>query len=711
MNVTKKILKKPGQNPAKKSGKNISAYYYLFALLAIALFFLPAVFNGFVNWDDPVYVTSNPLIQKISAENVRAIFSITFDGHYHPLTLLSLALDQFIGMGQPWVFHFSSVILHLLNCFLVYKITRKLFENQTAALIAMLLFGLHPIMVEAVAWVSSLKDVLYALFFLLSLNHYINYIKLQKRKFLYYSIGLFICSSLAKEQAVALAPLLILVDYYFSRKLLQKKIVLEKLPYFIIAIAIGLAAIYAQKETGYIRPFNGETVSLPNRLVLGCLGLCSYLYKLILPIHLSAFYPYPFDALKPAPAIFWLSLLILPVFIFLLILAHKRSKKAVLGLWFFLICIFLMLRFLQANPGDIMIADRYMYIPSVGLFALAGWGFVKIASKSKSIKRIIFVLSVMIFAGLGTLSILRIRVWSDSITLLNNILSQHPNVYTALNCRGDVFMEEGDYQSSLNDFSAAIKLNSSNDRAFANRGRVRALMGDFKGSAEDLNRAIQLGPKDAANYINRGFLFDMTGDPASAITDFNYALRINPKNTDALINRGAAYVHLGDYNAALIDYNKALTIIPSFPKAFAGRGVAYSEKGDFRNALMDFDYAIESGFDNPEVYYQRGLTYYKSGNFKSALNDFNLVISARPKDGVSFAYRGFSYYNLAKYNDAIQDLSKATELIPGYDLAYAMRGMAYIKSGQTSTGCADLRMAANLGNAAAAAEWKKQCGN
>jgi tetratricopeptide (TPR) repeat protein len=711
MKVIKKTLKKTGQNPAKKSGKNISAFYYLFALLAIALFFLPVVFNVFVNWDDPVYVTSNPLIQKINAENIRAIFSTTFDGHYHPLTLLALSIDQLISGGKPWIFHLSSLILHLLNCFLVYKIIRKLFENQTAALVAMLLFGLHPLMVEAVAWVSSLKDVLYALFFLLSLNHYINYIKLQKRKFLYYSICLFICSALAKEQAVALAPILILIDYYFSRKLLQKKIIFEKLPYFIIAIAIGLAAIYAQKETGYIRPLNGEIVSLSNRLVLGCLGLCSYLYKLILPVHLSAFYPYPFDALKPAPAVFWLSLLILPAFIFLLILAYKRSRKAAFGLWFFLISVFLMLRFLQANPGDIMIADRYMYIPSVGLFALAGWGFVKIASKSKTIKWLVLVLSLIIFAGLGTLSVLRIRVWSDSITLLNNILSQHPNVYTALNCRGDVFMEEGDYQSSLNDFSAAIKLNSSNDRAFANRGRVRALMGDFKGSAEDLNRAIQLGPKDAANYINRGFLFDITGDPASAITDYNYALRLNPKNTDALMNRGAAYVHLGDYNAALTDYNKALTIIPSFLKALAGRGVAYSAKGDFKNALMDFNRAIESGFDNPEVYYQRGLAYYRSGNFKSALDDFNFVIAAQPKDGISFAYRGFSYYNLERYPEAIQDLSKATELIPGYDLAYAMRGMAYIKSGATSTGCADLRMAANLGNDAAKTEWQKQCGN
>jgi tetratricopeptide (TPR) repeat protein len=490
--------------------------------------------------------------------------------------------------------------------------------------------------------------------------------------------------------------------------LLSKKVWLEKIPFFLIALIFGLAVMYAQKETGYIKPLNGATVSFANRLLLGSFGFVMYLFNWLAPYNLSAYYPYPFDALKPAPAIFWMSVLIIPAVGFLMFYLPRRSKNLTFALWFFVLNIFVMLRFLQANPGDFYIADRYLYIAS---FAMV-FAFALLVQKIMGLKKpapMIKILLVFLLILSGTLTVYRVMIWKDSKTLLNDILIKHPNAYTALNCRGDLLLEEGNLVAALKDFDKAVSLNANNDRAFANRGRARALSGNIEGALQDLDRAVALNPKDPANYVNRGIARDISGDFTSALSDLNHAIKLSPGFTDAWVNRGNVYVHCREYSLALADYNKALKLVPDMASAYAGRGTAKSNMNDFKGALTDFNQAEHLGYTQSELYYQRGLNYYKMQQFKEALSDFTLATKKFADHGMAWAYMGFANYNLGNYQQAINDLDNATRLNPGFDLAYAMRGMAYLRMGSPQYGCADLHLAANLGNKAAAAEMERSC--
>ncbi len=649
------------------------------------------------------------MVQTLNGNALVEMFTSTFDGHYHPFIMLSFAIDHAIAGNNPWFFHLVNIILHAFNAMLVFALIKKLSGNGFAAFVAALLWAMHPMMAESVAWVTARKDVLYGFFYLASLLAYINYLEIGKRKFYFIALLLFVCSAFSKEQAAFLAPSLFAIDYMKGRKLLQKKVILEKIPFFLIALVFGLAVMYAQKETGYIKPLSGETVSFANRVILGSYGFIMYLFKWIVPYNLSAYYPYPFDSLKAAPATFWLSVIVVPLVVFLLFYLPRKSKELTFGLWFFILNIFVMLRFLQANPGDFYIADRYMYIASFGLIFIVAFIVKKIQEQKKNTRNLLLFGLILIVATSATTTVMRVMVWKDSMTLLNDILDKHPNAYTALNCRGDLFLESGNLNAALSDFDKAVKLNSTNDRAFANRGRARAMSGNMEGAMQDLDRAVSLNQKDPANYVNRGIAKDLLGDYQSALADLNRAVKLQPSFADAWVVRGDINSHTGDFQSAIKDYNQALKLVPEKASAFAGRATAKSNMNDFNAALSDFNTAEKLGLVSPVMYYQRGLNYYKMQKFQQALQDFSQTTKLQPSNGMAWAYRGFANYNLGNYQQAISDLDQATQLNPGFDLAYAMRGMAYIRNGMASRGCADLRVAANLGNKAAAAEYERTC--
>jgi tetratricopeptide (TPR) repeat protein len=708
----KSTERKPQQQPVQSLSPTRS-YRWFLPLLALISFlcFSPSLFYPFLNWDDQLYVLNNPMVRDLSLRTIGQMFTTSFDGHYHPLIMLSFAIDYAIAGNHPLWFHLVNLLLHAANTCLVFLIIRKIGTNPLIAFLAALLWALHPLSTEAVVWVTARKDVLFGLFFLASLLCYLYYLDRSEKKYYLLSLVFMLLSAFSKEQAAFLAPSLLVFDFLKGRKLLSKKVILEKIPFFVIALVFGLAVIWAQKETGYIKPLNGADVSFANRLLLGSFGFIMYIFKWLVPYGLSAYYPYPFDALKAAPALYYLSLLIIPLMILLLFYLPRKNKIIAAGLWFFVINIFVMLRFLQANPGDFYIADRYMYISSLGLILLiSALPSVKIIQQKINAK-IIAVLFVLLIAASLALTLSRSMVWKDSISLLNDILEKHPNAYTALNCRGDIFLEEGKIDAALSDFNRAVALNAGNDRAFANRGRARAMSGDIEGALQDLNRAVSLAPRDPLNYINRGVARDLKGDTEGALQDQNEAIRINPGLADAWLNRGKVYGHTGNFSAAIADFNKVLQMMPDNADAYIALAAAKSASSDFQGATADFDKAVKLGSGKAELFFERGMNYYRMQQFQQALKDFTMVTQKQPGNAMAWAYKGFAEYNLATYAEAVKSLDQAIQLEPGFHLAYAMRGLSALKMGMQLQGCADLKLAARLGNKAAEAEYQKCCGN
>lgn len=376
----KNIQKKPPVLRKQSVKYNAGIHNYRIPLFLIILItfiaFLPVLQNGFVNFDDDRYILNNPMLASI---NLSDIFSSYIVGNYHPLTMLIYAIEyQFFGLNAGG-YHAVSLLLHLLIVILVFYVVLSLSNRKEVALVASLLFGIHPLHVESVAWASELKDLLYTFFFLASWLCYLRYLKEPKRKFYFYCLFLFLLSLLSKGMAVSLPVVLLLTDYFKGRKL-NAKAWLEKAPFFALSIIFGIVAIIAQKSGGAIQDL--EVYPLVQRIAFACYGFITYLLKFVVPYELCTYYPYPLKSVAGIPGWYYIYPIVLLALIAFVFYSLRFSKKFFFGIGFFTITVFLVLQLLPV--GNTIMADRYSYIPSIGIFYLAGEGFYRLWQKKKS---------------------------------------------------------------------------------------------------------------------------------------------------------------------------------------------------------------------------------------------------------------------------------------------------------------------------------------
>lgn len=254
-----KKRKDPHNNRTTSGQREKIDWLWLAAIVLITFgFWFPTLRNCLVDWDDNIYILNNPYIFSLTPENIGQIFSEYFMANYHPLTMLSYAIEYAIAGDSPFIYHLTNLILHLINTVLIYFFVRNLFrivysnsgsrQSQTIALVTAFLFGLHPMHVESVSWVSERKDVLYGFFFLLALIKYVRYISTNRTIDYLLCVVFFVLSLLSKGMAVSLALSLVAIDFVLKRKLFSPKVLLEKVPFFILALVFGIVAILAQKS-------------------------------------------------------------------------------------------------------------------------------------------------------------------------------------------------------------------------------------------------------------------------------------------------------------------------------------------------------------------------------------------------------------------------------------------------------------------------------
>ncbi len=354
---------------AKAAGPERWKYYSALVIIVVISFiaYFPVLHNGLLYWDDDFYIKNNPLIYSI---NLKEIFSQNVMGNYHPLTILTLAIEyHYFGLNATG-YHAFNLLLHLLNVILVFYVVFSLSDKVGVALVASLLFGIHPLHVESVAWAAELKDLLYTFFFLASYIFYLMYLKDRHKKFYVFAILLFSAALLSKAMAASLAVVLILTDYFKGRKI-NIKTLSEKIPFFLLAIAFGLVSVLAQKSAGASDVID---FAFPQRILFACFGFISYLFKLLFPLHLSAYYPYPIKGGENIPVQYYTYLILLTALVAFVCYSLRFTKKILFGAGFFALTIFLVLQLFPI--GGAVMADRYSYVPSIGIFYLAGEGFI-----------------------------------------------------------------------------------------------------------------------------------------------------------------------------------------------------------------------------------------------------------------------------------------------------------------------------------------------
>lgn len=562
-------------------------------LLLTFIVFYPALNNAFTNWDDPMYLIDNPLIKQLNGENIRRIFTEVYFGNYQPLHIFSYAIEYHFYKLDPAGYHTTSVLMHVLVTFLVFRFIKILSGNVNIALLSALLFGIHPLHVESVAWAAERKDLLYAMFFIASLIFYIKYIRSEeKMKYYFFSFFLFVLSILSKAMASSLPPLLILIDYYFGRKL-NGKTILEKLPYFAMAIVIGLKAAYTAASTGQV---SLQVFSLFERILIACFNLLAYVYKLILPVQLSVFYPYPARVNGNMPFYFYVAPLLIAVLLFLIIRSLKKTKVIFFGAGFFVACLILVLQLFPVGPN--IMAERYSYLSSIGFFYVVAYYFHQFTQKKASLKTPAYAMLAGYSLFLCVATYQRCDVWKDSMTLWTNVLDQFPYVGTALNNRGNVYGKElGDLDKAMENFNASILYEPTYENAYANRGIVYCLRGQFDLAIQDFNKAVELKPGYFDALFNRGIAFSQTNQFDKALADFNTLIKTNPEDARLYSHRGWAYVQKQMLNDGLADFNKALSLDPGFAEAYYRRSYALFSLQRYKEAYVDMQQAIALGMN------------------------------------------------------------------------------------------------------------------
>lgn len=455
-------------------------------------------------------------------------------------------------------------------------------DNLAVAFITAVLFGIHPLRVESVAWISERKDVLYAFFFLASAIAYSYYVKRgRKSKYYYLSLILFLPALLSKAMAVTLPLALLLIDYLLCRKP-DKEMFIEKIPFFVFSLAFGIVCTFSQnlsKCTGQ------ASLSVIYNLIFAGNNITFYLNKIFWPGHLCSFYDY-----YKEKAIFpFFSLLFL-----LLIFLNRSSRKIVFGAALFLIGI------LTVIPLAI-VADRYTYIASIGICYIVGEGFVWLYKKpSGYIRAARIFLVAMLIAVVSVLTLLtwqRCAAWKDGVSLWNDVFHSYPGNFRARFNRGAAYMNEEKYNEAIADFTEAIELAPNAAYIYRARADTYRKINSFEKAINDYNKAIVLEPDKAQAYFGRGCAYDGKGDIYKAIRDYTKAVEIDPKNSiEAYNNRGSIYYGRGDFDLAIADYSKIIEMRPDFAKAYNDRAAAYLQKKEYDKSRRDIKRVEELGF-------------------------------------------------------------------------------------------------------------------
>ncbi len=603
--------------------ERITVYYFTILLGLTLTVYFPTVFNDFVNLDDPNYIAENPLVKSLAFDNIKTIFTTPFLGNYQPVTILFYAFEYKVFNLNPHAYHLVNLLLHLVNVILVFLIIDKISKKSILAFITALLFAIHPMHVESVAWIAELKDVLYAFFSLSAILLYLHYLKNKSHKGIYVlALLLFALSILAKAQAVILPMVLLLFDYFMNGKI-NKKSIIDKIPFFLISILFGVLAFWVQKKAGAVQDYN--YFPFLTRILFSCYGLMNYFSKLLLPINLSCFYPYPetHDAINSNWV--YVSPAIVLILVGVLIWAFKKSKVIVFGILFFLITIFLVLQLIPV--GDAIIADRYTYIPAIGIFFIMAYYFDQLLGKYKSQRNLLIGIGSIYILVLSFMAFNRGKLWKDSITIYSDCLDNY-QAAIIYNNRGAALYAKGEYQRTIDDFTQCLYLKPRYPHAYKNRAICYDKLGEKEKAMADYTSEIKLYPNDENNYINRGRMETGLNQIDAAVADYSKAISLNPKSIDAYFNRAELLNKMGKMPEAIDDLSTIIAINATHSEVYNNRGILYGQSGRTDEAISDFNAAIKLKPDNGGFYKNRSFAYKFKQNYQAAYDD---VMTAKAK--------------------------------------------------------------------------------
>ena len=622
----------------RSPGWRIIVSVYLFLVAITLAVFGQTIRYDFVNFDDDLYVYNSPAIKAgLTVKGIAFAFISQHAGNWHPLTTVSHMLDcQLYGLNAGW-HHATNVFLHIIAVLLLFQVLRKMTDAPWKSAVVAALFAVHPLHVESVAWVSERKDVLSAVFFFLTLGAYVHYA--QSRSIMRYLLVtvLFVAGLMAKSMLVTAPVVLILLDYWplnrirgqqadVGRPLLE--LVIEKIPLFVLSAGACVITFVLQKRaTGAIPP-----LPLLWRLENALASYVIYIWKTLWPTRLGVFYPHPNNTLSIGQVIFAVALLVAVT----AAAAIFRSQRPYLltGWFWYVVMLFPVIGVIQV--GEQGHADRYTYLPSIGLFLAAVWFTADIARVRRSQSRLVVATAIttVLLPVLAWTAFVQTSYWRNSRTLWNHALAVTSDNDVAHNNLGYLCAERGELDEAISHFESAAKIRSGKTNphydagsAFVQMNLADALARKDRSDEAMVHyeEAIRLQPYYADAYYNRGNVLFAKGRIDEAIADWEWTLQLQPNDADAHTSLGNAFLRQGSFKDAIAQYEMAVALAPedTHSRNNLAWTLATSSDDSIRDGAKAVGFAeqavVLSGVREPQFLRTLGAAYAESGRFTEAI--------------------------------------------------------------------------------------------
>lgn len=591
---------------ALTSNKQQVLWLHIFIMLVAVLLAYSKIFGaGFMSWDDIDYVFNTPDITSFSAAHFTNWWSDYYIGNYQPLPMMDYALNYLIGGNEPFVYHLSSIIWHLLDVLLVYACVKRLQGNVWIALFVALLFAIHPVQTESVSWIAARNKVMNGFFFLLAIYIYIGYtLKHSNQKL----ILIYLCAIAAyvcKLTAVTLPFALVAIDIWMNRPLNTKRVWLEKLPLVLLAIPVGIINLQAQDEMAFLN-MRGD-YSFLDTIVFAGYAYVQYIINLLVPTKLSVLYPYP--TVIGAVHICY-TLLAIGIVVLGFIAYRKKWFVLAGGILFYTVNIAIVLQFVQF--GEVLMADRYLYLACIGIWypmVYYTWQFFN-KKEGKTTVGIVVLSVLCLVYSIATYA--RNDIWLSEISFWKSVTDKFPESSVAQSSLGGVYMKEGNAQEATRHIEEALKLDANNYKAWYNKGVLLLRKSDTKNALEALNKAVAIRPYSKALFT-RALIYQQSNNYTAALADITEVLKEEPRNARAWYISADCMEQKGELQSALKQYTEAINYEPNEPLFYLRRGLVYAKTGENKNGVDDMSRAIELKPSYEEAWYWRGMIKYRMG--------------------------------------------------------------------------------------------------
>jgi len=669
----------------------------LLALTTLVLY-LPITGHDFVKFDDDAHIYKNPhVLSGLTWAGVIWAFGTNYFGTWHPLTWISYMVDfQLYGLN-PAGYHLTNAIFHAANALLVFLLLNRVTGAMWRSAFVAAVFACHPLRVESVAWAVERKDVLSTFFFLLAVLAYVEYVQVRslfwnslsedksspsdqrsvrsgRQAAAYYVVALlfFTLALMSKAMVVTLPFVLLLLDYWPLRRFQHSKpgfrltsikgLIFEKIPFLVLAIAASAATFVASHEGGAMSSL--EAIPVGERVVNAITGYLRYVALTFWPQNLSVMYPYQ---AQWSPVVVFGAVFLLAAWSTLSIVKARSRPYLVVGWCWFLGTLVPTIGFVQV--GYQSIADRFTYIPSIGLLLMLIWSFRDLSDASDSLKKLRPWLGTALLLACLVATSLQIPYWQNSATLFTHAVRVSSNNYLMYEKLGEVFNEAGRSEEALHYYSESVRIRPEWAEGQYTFGTLLLKTGNVREAVRHLDAAVKRDPGYAQAYNNLLEGLVRLGDLEHGIQMLARSVQLKTDWSEAHYNLGTALLQAGIPAEARIELSEALRLQPAYPEAHMNLGVALRMQGELQQALSHFAEAVRLVPENPEARFKLGLALLDEDCFQDAAVQFSEGLHINPDDVKTHYRLAVTLVRLGQTQEAAVHYREAIRLAPDFTQA------------------------------------------